>query len=158
FGAETISFSPLADEDLPRDVGAIYLTGAFLADYADELSANKGMREAIQAFAQAGGVIYSEGAGTAYLCEEFVTGVDDTLHQGVGLLPARALWEGGSQRYLDAVTLEETVLGRPGLAVKGVMSHEWKISELERILKSLRIGQSEKTIELEGYSPGAQIL
>lgn len=157
YGAEVIAFSPLADEALPKGVGAVYLSGAYLPDYAQELAANDSMKKSLRKFADGGGVIFSEGAGTAYLCEQFETAPGEWI-DGAGLIPGKARISETSIAYIESVTVEESVLGRAGLIVKGINTGEWSLEKDAGIVKTLRISrQSQKVIE-EGYSPGAQIL
>jgi cobyrinic acid a,c-diamide synthase len=44
YGAEIIPFSPLADNHIPKDVGGVYITGAYLDAYGTELSRNDRIR------------------------------------------------------------------------------------------------------------------
>lgn len=157
YGAELVTFSPLADEGLPRMIGAVYLTGASLAEYAVELARNRGMLNALRQFSEAGGVVYSEGGGTAYLCKDFKPEGASEAIPGVGVLPMSAVAERGTFEYEEAVTFEESILGRPGLVVKGISTGEWKAKNEERMLKSLKIGRAEGGPAPEGFSPGAQV-
>ncbi len=156
-GAEIVPFSPLADGQLPRKVGAVYLTGAYLGEYGAELAANTSMKESIFDFAENGGIIYSEGAGTAYLSKTFKVPSGET-HAGVGVLKGQALPLSSKFSYMDAVTVDESIFGRAGLIVKGVNTGEWRLSGEEAMVKALRMSAIGTPAAAEGYSPGAQIL
>jgi cobyrinic acid a,c-diamide synthase len=157
FGAEIVSFSPLADSSLPKDIGGIYFTGAYLSEYGEELAANETIKQKIKDFARSGGLIYSEGAGTAYLCKDF-SGPNGSL-PGVGLINGSAVCSPARLSYTEAVTMEESIYGRAGLIFKGINTYEWRIIESKPNIKVVRFakGGDEKS-SYEGYSPGAQML
>lgn len=156
-GAEIVPFSPLADSQLPRKIGGVYLTGAYLGEYGAELAANTSMKDSIRDFAEGGGVVYSEGAGTAYLSKSFKVPSGET-HQGVGVIKGQAMPLGGKFSYIDAVTVDESIFGRAGLIVKGVNTGEWKLTGEEPMVKALRMSAIGTPAAAEGYSPGAQSL
>lgn len=73
-GAEVVAFSPLHDPLLPPGLHALYLgtgpahpTGMHALWPA--LSANRSMLAAVSGFVGAGGVVYAEGGGLAYLSQ-----------------------------------------------------------------------------------------
>lgn len=156
FGAEIVPFSPLADSALPYDVGGLYLTGACLTEYGAELSRNVSIKNAILDFAQGGGVLYSEGGGTAFLCRDYKWAAGEPALPGIGLIPASAVAANGGVSLNEAVTIEESVLGRAGLILKSVGSGEWKLTKEDRLMKTLRISRGGSQFVFEGYSPGAQ--
>ena len=59
-------FSPLSD-DLPTGISGLYLGGGYPERHAEGLAANRQLRAAVRAFADAGGVIYAECGGMIYL-------------------------------------------------------------------------------------------
>ena len=156
FGAELISFSPLADSKLPDRLGGIYLPGAFLPEYAESLAGNTALREAILEFAQNGGVVYSEGAGTAYLCSHYRCG--ENLFDGVGILRGTAVSDHAHVNLRETVTVDESILGRSGLVVRGVSSGEWRLMEEDAAPRMLRLTSGKGQSQQEGYAPGAQQL
>jgi cobyrinic acid a,c-diamide synthase len=157
YGAEIVGFSPLADEEIPKRVGAIYFTGAMLAGYEEELAKNQNIKNSIKQFVESGGVVYSEGAGTAFLCEEYEGADEGVFYEGIGLLKARAVKEQSFFGYHEAITIEDSILGRAGNVIKGVSIGEWKLEKAGLISKIFRISRGSNTFE-EGYSPGAQIV
>ncbi len=76
-GWTLLPFSPLQDTALPKDIDAIYLGGGYPEVFAQTLSANVRMREAIYNFAAAGGEIYAECGGYMYLCTNLVVKKDE---------------------------------------------------------------------------------
>ena len=158
YGAEIVSFSPLADESIPERSGAVYLSGANLQDYGRELQNNQSMYKALKAFHEGGGVIYAEGSGAAYLCQEFVLDQDGSSVEGVGILEGQALPGTGLKHYTDAATVEDSILGRPGLVIKGYAVGEWSIEPSRRYLTILRATQLGVETEVDGFSPGPQII
>ncbi|RMH32738.1 MAG: cobyrinate a,c-diamide synthase, partial [Nitrospirae bacterium] len=96
-GAELVFFSPLFDRTLPA-VDLLYLGGGYPELYARDLAANVSMREAVKAFAAAGGVIYAECGGLMYLAER-LRDFDGVDHEMVGLLPIEVVMT------LDRLTL-----------------------------------------------------
>lgn len=157
FGAEIVTFSPLADTSLPNRVGGIYLTGAYLEEYAAELANNTGLLKAIKDFYLSGGVIYAEGAGAAYLCEEYRLMGRDESYRGVGIIAGKAAPSDGILRLQEAQTIEESILGRPGLRVNAVDTGEWKFLS-NGGMRALRVTSGGSDPYLDGLSPGAQVL
>lgn len=160
-GAELVPFSPLTDVDIPKKVGGIYLTGAFLQTYGEELAQNESIRAAIRSFADRGGVIFSEGAGTAFLCRSYRREVGGTPYPGVGIIPAEALPLPHHQTSITASGVEDTILGGPGTVVKGISTGEWGIPGLMQgsegaLLRVMRVVTPAGKQLSEVYSPTAQ--
>lgn len=167
-GADVVSFSPLADLNLPKDIGAVYLTGGCLARYANDLAKNKSMRQALLNFYNSGGVIYAEGSGAAYLCSKIR--VDENQeYEGVGLIPATACLVNEGLSYVDTVTIDDSILGRSGLILKGISTGNWVLNYEDTNKKTMRVLRSSKSpakvrqivdrsAYLDGYSPGAQVV
>jgi cobyrinic acid a,c-diamide synthase len=166
FGAEPVSFSPLLDGRLPARIGGVYLTGAFLHEYGEELSRNESMRDALRQFAEAGGVVYSEGAGTAYLCRSFQLERGGTRHPGVGLIPLDAVCAADPARELEVSISEDSILGAVGTVVRGVDVGEWRLESppegvSSHLLLTLHVEHRDRASlqanpQLEGYSSFGQ--
>jgi cobyrinic acid a,c-diamide synthase len=158
YGAEIVTFSPLADATLPRRIGAVYLSGGYINDYGGELAVNESIKDALKEFSNKGGVIFSEGSGTAFLCKKF--GNKDSLHNGVGIIDAEAIYKQGAFSYIECNTSDESILGQPGLIVKGVTTNEWSLGNINSsILYTLKVSKNsiDSGEEEEGFSPGPQI-
>lgn len=157
-GAELVSFSPLADSSLPDNIGGLYLCGACLNEYAGDIAANQSMRDSIRDFAHSGGVVYSEGSGTAYLCDQFHVSDQPDAYPGVGLIPGTAQATQYQFNYIEGVSVEDSILGRPGLILKGIMTGEWALRGSNQMMRSFRVSYDNSPPEHEGFSPGAQIV
>lgn len=165
YGAEIVKFSPLIEDSLPKDIGAVYIPGGFLREYARELAENISMKNSIVDFVNNGGGIYSEGAGTAYLCNRFIFDDDGNTEEfeGVGIIEGVAV----ALNYADynrpkplsyELTIEEdSLIGMSGYEIRGVWLYDWDIqatNNIPRIVKS----KTESVSKLEGYSPTPQSL
>ncbi len=128
-GAELVPFSPIADAELPPDVGGVYLGGGYPELHAEALSANGSLRLSLRAFAGRGGPIYAECGGLMYLARAIRT-LDGRAHEMVGLVPGVAAMERKLQAlgYVEVETTARTPLGEQGLRFRG---HQFRYSTLE---------------------------
>ncbi len=69
-GFELVFFSPLNDKKLPHNIQGIYLGGGYPELYAEKLSSNIEMREALLQWAQSGGFVYGECGGFMYMTHQ----------------------------------------------------------------------------------------
>jgi cobyrinic acid a,c-diamide synthase len=160
-GAELVPFSPLTDLELPRRIGGVYVTGAYLHSDGKELSKNESMRAALKRFVEQGGALFSEGAGTAYLCKAYQLEADGPLFPGVGIVPVEAIPVAHEQETITASLLEDTILGPPGSQLKGVSTGEWNfrgaMPGAERSIVPVSRVVTTKGQQLSGiFSPAAQ--
>ncbi|KJU84974.1 cobyrinic acid a,c-diamide synthase [Candidatus Magnetobacterium bavaricum] len=127
-GMTIVSFSPLNDERLPRDIDGLYLGGGYPELYAGRLSANTSMLESIRGFVASGGVTYAECGGFMYLMEG-VTGLDGVFYPMAGVFAVRAVMRDRrvSLGYRQAVLRQDTIIGKQGDVVRG---HEFHYSEV----------------------------
>jgi len=86
WGAELIPFSPLRDSGLPHGIGGVVLGGGFPELYAEGLSQNMPMRQALRRAAEAGLPIYAECGGLMYLGQR-LEGQEGRSDPMVGILP-----------------------------------------------------------------------
>jgi cobyrinic acid a,c-diamide synthase len=68
-GAELAPFSPVAGDPLPPNCKGLLFGGGYPELYARELANNRGLRAAVTAFAAAGGAVYAECGGLAFLSQ-----------------------------------------------------------------------------------------
>jgi cobyrinic acid a,c-diamide synthase len=83
-GAEIVWISPLCDRDLP-DVDALYAGGGFPEEFAEELSSNRPIREALAKRIDQGLPVWAECGGLMYLSGGIWK--DGLLYSMVGALP-----------------------------------------------------------------------
>lgn len=93
YGAELVSFSPVADAELP-DVDALFIGGGFPEVRMHALEANADMRAAVADFILGGGPAYAECGGLMYLLER--------LH-----------WQGRSCRMCGVLGADVAMHARP---------------------------------------------
>jgi cobyrinic acid a,c-diamide synthase len=128
-GAEIVEFSPLTDHGLPENLQGIYLGGGYPELYADQLSANTGMREAVHAWSTAGKPVYAECGGFMYLTEGVID-VAGRFFPLAGVYPVRARMKRGrvALGYRQAQLTEESLFGPQELTLRG---HEFHYSEID---------------------------
>ncbi|MBZ4420307.1 cobyrinate a,c-diamide synthase [Myxococcus sp. RHSTA-1-4] len=154
-GAELVPFSPVRDGALPPEVHALYLGGGYPEAHAEALARNAPMREAVRAFARAGGPVYAECGGMMYLAQALRT-LDGRMHEMVGLVPGVAVMAPRLQAlgYVEVETTRRTVLGGAGLRFRG---HQFRYSTLEGAPSdggALRVRRRRgDSTHQEGYGP-----
>ncbi|THA80829.1 cobyrinate a,c-diamide synthase [Streptomyces sp. A0592] len=122
-GAEVVTFDPLRDEALPEGTGGLVIGGGFPEVYAPELSANGALREAVSAFAAAGGPVAAECAGLLYLARS----LDGKPMCGVLDADAR-MSERLTLGYREAVAVSDSSLAPAGTRLRG---HEFHRTVIE---------------------------
>jgi cobyrinic acid a,c-diamide synthase len=121
FGADLVPFSPMSDEVLPPDVGALYLGGGYPERFAAQLSENRAMREALRGFP---GAVYAECGGLMYLSDELKT--LEGAFPMVGLVAGSATMQSRpTLGYREVEVLQDSPVARTGWMVKG---HEFHYS------------------------------
>ncbi len=123
-GAELVTFSPLADPELP-DVDGLYLGGGFPELYAAELAANAGLKAALRRAVAAGMPVYAECGGLMYLAEG-IRDFEGRTHPMVGVIPGVAVMGRVRLGYLEAETLRPSAVGPAGCRLRG---HEFHASD-----------------------------
>lgn len=131
-GATIVDFSPLRDETLP-DADIVYLGCGHPERFGPELAANECMRLALRNHLRNGGRIYSEGGGTAYLCQRMETAAGS--YRMVGILPAVArLAEADLPPCpVDLAITEPCWLGPPGTPIRGYLDGRWQLEPAGRL-------------------------
>ncbi|MFD8633780.1 cobyrinate a,c-diamide synthase [Streptomyces sp. NPDC059533] len=122
-GAEVVTFDPLRDEALPEGTAGLVIGGGFPEVYAPELSANEPLREAVAAFAAAGGPVAAECAGLLYLARS----LDGKPMCGVLDADAR-MSERLTLGYREAVAVSDSALAPAGTRLRG---HEFHRTVIE---------------------------
>ncbi|APD10581.1 MULTISPECIES: cobyrinate a,c-diamide synthase [Thermus] len=143
-GAELVPFSPLEDEALP-EAEALLLGGGYPELFAERLSANRAMREAIRRFP---GPVVAECGGYMYLSQGLWVG--EAFYPMVGLVPGEArMAERPVLGYREVEALQDNPLARRGEVYKG---HEFHYARLPQSPSPAwrRVGGE----EVEGYADG----
>ncbi|MFQ5946930.1 MAG: cobyrinate a,c-diamide synthase [Anaerolineae bacterium] len=152
-GFQVVEFSPLHDTTLPS-VGLLYLGGGFPEVFAERLSRNVAMKEAILRFERDGGLVYGECGGFMYLGETLATSDGQTFPMA-GLLPIQTAMTDRLQavKYKEVEVLRSGAFFRPGDRLKG---HEFHFSRLtaDRGEPALRSIDSTGRVEEEGVVRG----
>lgn len=126
-GAELVFFSPLADQALPPQIGALYLGGGYPELHATQLSANWPMRESILAAIKNGLPTLAECGGFLY------------LHQSldgcplVGAIKGAAFATHKLQRfgYLTLTAERDNLLFRAGETLPAHEFHYWESNAVQ---------------------------
>ncbi len=156
-GIELIEFSPLSEASLPQDLQGLYLGGGYPELFAQELSANLKMRQAIADFAKRGGAIYAECGGLMYLSQKLVDQEGKEWAMS-GVLPLSTRMEKRRHRlgYVEVESARDGLFGKTGTAWRGHEFH-WSSPDLEPSLSNAplryrRPGETEW--QAAGYSQG----
>ncbi|MFH2056463.1 MAG: cobyrinate a,c-diamide synthase [bacterium] len=83
-GAELVPVNSLSDRELPR-IDALYIGGGFPETFAEKLSANESLRQAVKAAGETGLPIYAECGGLIYLSRTLTW--QNQTYPLAGLLP-----------------------------------------------------------------------
>src|ERR1700722_16893801 len=94
-GAEIVTFPPLEDAPLPRDLGLIYMGGGISEAFVPRLAANHAFLESFRRARATGVPIYAEGCGLQYSARSLRTS-DGEVHQMAGLIPIDVALEAGT--------------------------------------------------------------
>ncbi|MCF8032510.1 MAG: cobyrinate a,c-diamide synthase [Desulfarculaceae bacterium] len=127
-GAELVFFSPLADPDLPPNLGGLYVGGGYPELAAETLAANRSLASQIADAGRAGLPIYAECGGMMYLGQE-LEDLQGRAWPMAGLLPIRTrmLPRLASLGYRALRFKQDTILGPAGAEARG---HEFHYSEV----------------------------
>ena len=127
-GAELVSFSPIAGDDLPEGADGLYLGGGYPELFAEKLADNRQLRRRIKEKSRVGMPIYGECGGFMYLCEVLI----DPQGNGypmTGCFPftTRMFPRLKALGYREITLTRETVIGNQGMMIRG---HEFHYSEI----------------------------
>lgn len=132
-GAELVSFSPIEDPHLPKDVSGIYFGGGFPELYAEFLQANKSMRKEIFSAVQSGMPVYAECGGLMYMGRT-LTDYQKRKFRMVGVLPFRTcMTDKISMAYVRCKTKKENLLAKKGEQFPGQLFHFSKLLSEKRL-------------------------
>jgi len=122
-GGRVVPFDPLHDEALPDGAAGLVVGGGFPEVYAEALSANAPLREAVRALAESGAPIAAECAGLLWLTRSL------DGQEMCGVLDADAtMTKQLTLGYRSAVALTDSVLAAEGTRVHGHVFHRTQVS------------------------------
>jgi len=126
-GAELVFWSPLDDSVFPDNVQGLYFGGGFPEVFAQKLSGNVLIRDAVRKAIFSGMPTYAECGGLMYLCDSIVD-FDGNSWQGVGVLQtSAAMGKRLTLGYREAVALRDSSVLT---ALDRVWGHEFHRSHL----------------------------
>ena len=122
-GAEPVSFSPIHDQKLPKNVQGLILGGGYPELYAAELSNNQEMRKMIQDAINSRMPSLAECGGFMYLHEHLIT-ESGQRYPMVGVIPADTVYMGKAVRfgYMELTELKPNFLPQ-GTGIRGHEFH-----------------------------------
>ncbi len=118
-GAEIISFSPIHDKSLPKDIGGLVIGGGYPELYLEELAKNHSMLNSIRSTITKGIPTYAESGGFIYL------GKTIEGSPMVNLFEANSVLTEGLQNfgYINLQANEDNILCKKGESIKGHEFH-----------------------------------
>ena len=126
-GAQLVFWSPLDDSVFPDNVQGLYFGGGFPEVFAQKLSGNVLIRDAVRKAIFSGMPTYAECGGLMYLCDSIVD-FDGNSWQGVGVLQtSAAMGKRLTLGYREAVALRDSSVLT---ALDEVWGHEFHRSHL----------------------------
>jgi cobyrinic acid a,c-diamide synthase len=154
-GAELVEFSPVHDEDLPRNIHGIYIGGGYPELFLKELSGNQAMKTAVRDFVEAGGPVYAECGGMMYVTDEIRT-VSNERFEMVSVIPGCVQMEHklSALGYIEVEATDENPFMKKGERARGHEFHfsTWEKSPLKkRRIKAGYLVQGNGNPRKEGY-------
>jgi cobyrinic acid a,c-diamide synthase len=149
-GAELVEFSPTNDP-LPDDLHGLYIGGGYPELHAAELAANTGTREAIRAFAAAGGPIYAECGGLMYLAQNLE--LEDATYPLCGVLPFDTKMPAPLTLAYVEINTSGGLFG-PGRTARGHLYHHSQITGEPKTARCHQLQTSRGDQTEEGYHLG----
>jgi cobyrinic acid a,c-diamide synthase len=127
-GAQVVTFSPLEDRVLPRDIDAIYMGGGVSEMFVPRLAANHSFIDSLRRAHTHRMPIYAECGGLMY-CSRSLRTSDGHTHPMAALLPLDVAFEAGlcHTGYRELRIASDGILGDAGTAVRG---HEFHFARL----------------------------
>ena len=151
-GAEVVTFSPLEDRVLPRDLDAIYMGGGVSEMFVPRLAANHSFIDSLRRAHARRVPIYAECGGLLY-CARTLHTSDGSVHAMAALLPLDVALEAGLLHtgYRDLRIAGDGILGDAGTALRG---HEFHFA---RVLAGAQAGTHAYSMhDVEGEPLGCE--
>lgn len=135
-GAKIVPFSPLEDQELPKNIDGIYLPGGYPELYAERLSLNASMRSAIRAYSNSGKPVYAECGGFMYLTQSIAAEAAAYPMCGVFDLHCTMGKKRNALGYREITTTADSILGTKGTVARGHEFH-YSFAEEKKMYTSL---------------------
>lgn len=141
-GCELVTFSPLKDPELPKDLDGLYLGGGFPEVFAKELYENTSMRQSICNAINNNLPTYAECGGLMYLTNSIKT-LDEKTFEMCGVFDSKSEMTKSLQRfgYVNVVLNRDTILGPKGTEFKGHEFHRSQVFENKDITHSYNVSK-----------------
>ena len=130
YGAQLIYFSPVTDDNLPKNLDGIYFGGGYPELFAKQLSDNLNMRGRIKEVSGKGMPVYGECGGFMYLCNAICDSKGNPYPM-TGCFPfvANMFPRLKSLGYREITLAHNTLTGERGNTVRG---HEFRYSDIAK--------------------------
>jgi cobyrinic acid a,c-diamide synthase len=156
YGVDWNAFSPLADRSLPEGVDALLIPGGYPEAYAEALSDNRPMLDALAQFAKERPV-YAECGGLMLLGDSLFD-EDGTCFNMAGVFPFSTVMQKRAARlgYCEVTFERATFFGESGARCRG---HEFHYSSFvtepdESIERCYRVDYRKGDVKAEGFRHG----
>ncbi len=129
-GAQLVCFSPVKDDNLPKNLDGIYFGGGYPELFAKQLSDNLNMRRQIKEVSSKGMPVYGECGGFMYLCSA-ICDPKGNPYPMTGCFPftANMFSRLKSLGYREITLAYNTLIGKRGDTVRG---HEFRYSDIAK--------------------------
>ena len=145
YGCELLYFSPLHDKALPDGCQGIFLSGGYPELYAEELSKNIEMRQAVKKAVQDGICCFAECGGYLYLHSD-LQGEDGKYYPMAGVLSGKAWRETRLKHfgYIYTTLQKDGLLGKKGMTYKAHEFHYYHSDQKEEAMLAEKAADSKK--------------
>ncbi len=125
-GGEIITFSPLKDGRLPKDLSGLYLGGGYPELHGERLSKNQSIREEIGECINQGIPVIAECGGFLYLQQE-LEDKEGKVYEMVGTFSGKAFPTGRLRRfgYVELKAEKDSMLAEKGESLRAHEFHYW---------------------------------
>ncbi|BAU64558.1 cobyrinic acid a,c-diamide synthase [Stanieria sp. NIES-3757] len=148
FGAELVFWSPLEDEQLPKDIQGFYFGGGFPEIFAEQLAANQFILTQVYQAIKSGLPTYAECGGLMYLCQQLIDFAGKSW-QMVGIIPSNTLMSARlTLGYRQATAKQNSFLIAKNQTIRG---HEFHRSQITS-------SSLEPLWQIQGYHSQPQII
>lgn len=124
-GARLCDFSPLKSDKLPARCDLVLFGCGHPERFADVLSRNICMKQALQTHVRSGRRVYAEGGGLAYISRQMICG--SCGYVMAGLLPSVARYQRSQPQPIELRLARDSWLGEANAVIRGYQNSCWVI-------------------------------